>query len=76
MLQEQIMDEIKQIPNHKLAEIYDLIHYFRVGLSQDKKIHKVPVKKRPIGLLKGEFEVPTSFFDPLPDEMMDSFEGK
>lgn len=32
MLQEQIFDEIKQIPSEKLAEIYDLIHYFRIGL--------------------------------------------
>lgn len=28
MLQEQLIEEIKQIPNEKLAEIYDLIHYF------------------------------------------------
>jgi hypothetical protein len=33
MLQEQLIEEIKQIPNEKLAEIYDLIHYFRLGLA-------------------------------------------
>ncbi len=27
MLQDQIIAEIKQIPDDKLAEIYDLIHY-------------------------------------------------
>mgnify|MGYP003396068742 CR=1 FL=1 len=31
MLQEKIIAEIKQIPDEKLAEIYDLVHYFRLG---------------------------------------------
>lgn len=31
---------------------------------------------RPIGLGKGLVEIPDSFFDPLPDEMLDLFEGK
>lgn len=31
-LEERIMAELKQIPDYKLAEIYDLIHYFRLGL--------------------------------------------
>jgi hypothetical protein len=35
MLQEQIFEEIKQIPDEKLPEIYDLIHYFRVGLMHE-----------------------------------------
>jgi hypothetical protein len=37
MLQERLIEEIKQIPNEKLAEIYDLIHYFRLGLAQEKQ---------------------------------------
>jgi antitoxin (DNA-binding transcriptional repressor) of toxin-antitoxin stability system len=36
---------------------------------------KTPVHPRPIGLAKGQFSVPASFFDPLPDELLDSFEG-
>ena len=36
ILQQQIMQELQYIPEHKLAEIYDLIHYFRLGLSQEK----------------------------------------
>ena len=31
---------------------------------------------RPIGLAKGKFEVPKEFFAPLPDELLDGFEGK
>ncbi|MCX7099149.1 MAG: hypothetical protein NTV43_14710 [Methylococcales bacterium] len=33
-LQAQVIEEIKKIPSDKLAEIYDLIHYFRLGLLQ------------------------------------------
>ncbi len=76
ILQEQIIEEIKQIPNDKLVEIYDLIHYFRLGLSQEKLRQKISVKQRPIGLAKGNFQVPTSFFEPLTDEILDTFEGK
>jgi len=76
ILQEQIIEEIKQIPNDKLVEIYDLIHYFRLGIAQEKQSQKIPVKQRPIGLSKGKFQVPTSFLEPLTDEMLDAFEGK
>ena len=31
---------------------------------------------RPIGLAEGEFVVPEDFDDPLPDEILDAFEGK
>ena len=34
-LQQKIIQELQQIPENKLAEIYDLIHYFRVGLAQE-----------------------------------------
>ena len=76
ILQEQIIEEIKQIPNDKLVEIYDLIHYFRLGVTQEKQSQKITVKQRPIGLSKGKFQVPPSFFEPLTDEMLDDFEGK
>ncbi|MFV1960113.1 MAG: type II toxin-antitoxin system Phd/YefM family antitoxin [Planctomycetota bacterium] len=33
-------------------------------------------RPRPIGRARGQFEVPASFFDPLPEELMDAFEGK
>jgi hypothetical protein len=35
LLQEQIVAEINRIPSDKLAEVYDLIHYFRVGLMHE-----------------------------------------
>ena len=32
--------------------------------------------KRPIGLAKGEFKVPPEFFEPLPSELVDAFNGQ
>ncbi len=29
--------------------------------------------KRPLGLLKGAFEIPATFYDPLPEEFLDAF---
>lgn len=31
---------------------------------------------RPIGLMKGQFDVPASFFEPLDDELLRLFEGR
>jgi len=35
MLKQQLLEEIEQIPDNKIAEIYNLIHYFRLGLAQE-----------------------------------------
>ncbi len=32
--------------------------------------------QRPIGLAKGEFEVTSDFFEPLPEEMLAAFNGE
>ena len=43
------------------------------------EIRPLPPKtgsKRPIGLAKGQFEAPASFFDSLPDDLLDAFSGK
>ncbi len=37
MLQEQIINEINHIPSNKLNELYDLIHYFRLGLLYEQQ---------------------------------------
>ncbi len=60
MLQEQLIEEIKQIPSDKLAEVYDLVHYFRLGLAHEQQAQKPPTQ-RPIGLAKVVFQVPASF---------------
>ncbi len=35
-----------------------------------------PAKLRPIGLCAGEFTVPDDFDEPLPEDLLDAFEGK
>ena len=37
---------------------------------------KAIVARRPMGLAAGEFVVPDDFDDPLPDDLLDAFEGK
>lgn len=40
------------------------------------EIHALPpryTQARPIGLAKNAFEIPTSFFEPLPEDIIDSF---
>ena len=37
MLQEQIIHEINHIPSDKLNGLYDLIHYFRLGLLYEQQ---------------------------------------
>lgn len=32
-LRERLLDEIQRIPDTKIAEIFDLIHFFRIGLA-------------------------------------------
>ena len=66
MFQQQIMKEIQDIPDDKLAEIYDLIHYFRLGLKQEASSERKP------GLLKGSLSA--SFFDDLPESELNAWE--
>ena len=40
------------------------------------KNDKSSKSQRPIGLAKDIFQVPESFFDELPDELLDAFEAK
>jgi prevent-host-death family protein len=45
-------------------------------VAELRPLPEAPRAPRPIGVAKGEFEVPPGFFDPLPDELLDAFEGK
>jgi hypothetical protein len=37
MLQDQVIAEIRQIPSDKLMDVYQLIHYFRLGLLHEQQ---------------------------------------
>jgi len=66
MFQQRIMAELQGIPEDKLAEIYDLIHYFRLGLNREQPA------ERQSGLLKGELGA--AFFEELSDEELKRWE--
>lgn len=36
VIRNKVMEEIKLVPEYKLSEIYDFIHYFRIGLQKSK----------------------------------------
>ncbi|MCL1471140.1 hypothetical protein [Argonema antarcticum] len=66
MLIQKIIQELKDIPENKLTEIYDLIHDFRLGLNQEDTQHRTP------GLLIGQLG--EAFFEPLPEEELQQWE--
>ena len=47
-----------------------------VPIAEIRLIKSARTDRRPVGLAKGRFEVPPEFFEPLPDDLMDAFEGK
>ncbi|MEA5583345.1 hypothetical protein VB620_18610 [Nodularia harveyana UHCC-0300] len=74
MLIKKIIQELQDIPEEKLAEIYDLIHYFRLGLSREatQPLAVSEVEQRTPGLLKGKLS--EAFFEPLPEEELQEWE--
>lgn len=47
-----------------------------VPVAELRPVEARRVAPRPIGMARGEFEVPASFDEPLPDSLLDAFEGK
>jgi hypothetical protein len=66
MLIQKIVQELQDIPEDKLAELYDLIHYFRLGLGQETAQPRTP------GLLTGKLG--DAFFEPLSEEELQQWE--
>lgn len=66
MLIQKIIQELQDIPEEKLAEIYDLIYYFRLGLGKEGQQPRAP------GLLSGQLG--DAFFEPLPEEELQKWE--
>jgi hypothetical protein len=66
MFIQKIIQELQDIPEEKLAELYNVIHYFRLGLSKDITQPRIP------GLLTGQLN--DAFFEPLPEEELRQWE--
>jgi antitoxin (DNA-binding transcriptional repressor) of toxin-antitoxin stability system len=47
-----------------------------VPIAEIRPLPRLRSSKRPIGLAKGKFRVPSAFFEPLPPELIDSFHGE
>ena len=46
-----------------------------VPIAEIRPLPQAPRSPRPVGLAKGEFKVPTTFFEPLPPSLVSSFDG-
>ncbi|MCX6546351.1 MAG: type II toxin-antitoxin system prevent-host-death family antitoxin [Acidobacteria bacterium] len=44
-------------------------------IAELRAVESARTEPRPIGLARGRMVVPDSFFQPLPDEMLDAFDG-
>lgn len=66
MLIQKIVKELQDIPEGKLVEIYNLIHYFRLGLGKE------PQPPRRPGLIAGD--VDDDFFEPMSEAELQRWE--
>lgn len=46
-----------------------------VPVAEIRALPRRPERPRPVGLYRGELEVPPSFFEPLPEDVLADFEG-
>ena len=44
-----------------------------VPIAEIHPIPRLPLRRRPVGIDRG-MTIPSSFYDPLPDELLDEFE--
>jgi antitoxin (DNA-binding transcriptional repressor) of toxin-antitoxin stability system len=47
-----------------------------VPIAEIRPLPRTRQTRRPIGLAKNKLKIPKSFFKPLPDELLDAFEGQ
>ena len=53
MLIDKIVQELRDIPEDRLAEIYNLIHYFRIGLEVELSVEETPTEIVIEGIYQG-----------------------
>lgn len=59
------------------VEAGETLVIFRSGkpVAELRPVYLPAEARRPVGLCAGEFHVPDDFDSPLPDEILDAFEG-
>ncbi len=79
-MQQITIQEIQENPSKYLNQVEAGESF--IIMQEDKPIAELkPIinnkkPRRPFALCKGEFTVPDDFDDPLPDDILDAFEGK
>lgn len=71
---EKLIEEIKKYPNFLVEELLDFLLFAKARRSQPAPLEE-PKELGPFGLAAGEFTVPPDFNDPLPEEILQDFEG-
>lgn len=62
--------DVTDLPEPLVMAIESLVNTYR------EKTHEGgSVEQRPMGWLKDQWTVPDSFFEPLPDDLLDLFDG-
>lgn len=71
-----INQAIDQLPETAYGELVQFINSLKTPYQIAKTNRETALDLRPIGLCKGEFVVPDDFDEPLPEDILASFEGK
>jgi hypothetical protein len=66
MMIQRIIQELQDIPEEKLEELFSVIHYFRLSLIKDLSQPRTP------GILTGKLG--DAFFEPLPEDELQQWE--
>jgi len=62
--------DVSDLPEPLVMAIESLVNTYR-----DRSRTNRSAEQRPLGWLKGQMIVPNSFFEPLPDDVLDLFDG-
>ena len=63
--------DVSDLPEPLVEAIESRVKTYR----EKSSIPGAAAESRPIGWLKGKWELPESFFEPLPDDLLDLFNG-
>jgi antitoxin (DNA-binding transcriptional repressor) of toxin-antitoxin stability system len=73
------IEEVENEPTEYLHRVMDgetiVVYQGKRAVAEIRPVTETE-KLRPVGLAEGEFVVPDDFDDPLPDDLLDAFEGR
>jgi hypothetical protein len=75
---QQILEILDELPEQSVATVAEFVEFLRakaVG-GPITRLQAPANEPRPYGLAAGEFVTPADFNDPLPNEILDAFEGR